>query len=50
MPPLDPSYAADKVIEAILTNQEILMLPRVFYLLNFMKGFFFLFLFYCSSI
>lgn len=38
MKDLDPAYVTDKVIEAILTDQPILCLPRTFYLLLILKG------------
>ncbi len=34
---LETEYVADKVIEAILTNQEILMMPRIMYMFAAMK-------------
>jgi hypothetical protein len=38
---LEPEYVADKIIEAILTNQKVLFLPRLMYILYAFKGFVF---------
>lgn len=37
LPLLEPDYVADKIIEAILTNQKVLYMPRLMYLAHFMK-------------
>ncbi|CAF0908279.1 unnamed protein product [Brachionus calyciflorus] len=37
IPSLEPEYVADKIIEGVLTDQELLMLPRTCYLLYFLK-------------
>ncbi|RNA42644.1 epidermal retinol dehydrogenase 2-like [Brachionus plicatilis] len=37
LPLLEPEYVADKVVEAVLTNQELLMLPRMTYFLWCLK-------------
>ncbi|XP_064640819.1 epidermal retinol dehydrogenase 2-like [Lineus longissimus] len=37
LPDLEPEYVADKILEAILTNQEILLMPRVMYLAVIIK-------------
>lgn len=34
---LEPEYVADKIIDAVLRNQEVLYLPRACYLLIFLK-------------
>lgn len=39
IPFLDQEYVTDKIIEATLTDQRILFLPKLTYLLYFMKGF-----------
>ncbi|RWS13213.1 epidermal retinol dehydrogenase 2-like protein [Dinothrombium tinctorium] len=36
---LDPEYAAEEVIKAILTNQNIVIVPRFFYILYALKSF-----------
>ena len=38
IPLLEPEYVADKIIEAVLTNQKVLMLPRIMYVAYFFKG------------
>ena len=38
IPFLEPEYVANKVIEAVLTNQKVLMLPRIMYILYALKG------------
>jgi len=38
IPLLEPDYVADKIVEAILTNQKILFMPRLFYFLYAFKG------------
>lgn len=35
---LEPDYAADKIVEAILTNQKVLYMPRLIYPLIALKG------------
>jgi len=39
LPILTPDYVTDKMILAILQNQEVLMLPRVIYWMYLLKGF-----------
>lgn len=39
IPYLKPDYVAEKVVEAVLTNQTFLILPRLFYLAYFFKGY-----------
>lgn len=39
IPYLEPDYVADKIIEAVLTNQKTLFLPRLMYILFFFKSF-----------
>jgi len=38
MPILTPEYVTDKIIEAMLQNQEILMMPRLVYLMVMVKS------------
>lgn len=38
IPLLEPEYVADKIVEAILTNQKILMLPKLMYFMYALKG------------
>ncbi|XP_070569082.1 epidermal retinol dehydrogenase 2-like [Ptychodera flava] len=38
IPTLEPQYVADKVVEAVLTNQKQLCLPRIVYLFPFIKS------------
>ncbi len=35
---MEPEYATDRIIEAILTNQQVLLLPRMMYLFYAIKG------------
>ncbi|RNA05254.1 epidermal retinol dehydrogenase 2-like [Brachionus plicatilis] len=37
IPELDPYYVADKIIEAILTEQKVLLIPKIMYFLYFFK-------------
>ncbi|XP_070534814.1 epidermal retinol dehydrogenase 2-like [Ptychodera flava] len=37
-PPLDPQYVADKTLHAVLTNQKVIILPKLMYLLPFLKS------------
>lgn len=39
IPLLKPEYVADKIVEAVLTDQKVLMLPRIMYLISALKGF-----------
>lgn len=39
IPFLEPEYVTDKILESILTNQRILFLPKLMYLIYFCKGF-----------
>ena len=39
IPFLEPDYVAEKVVEAVLTNQKLLMMPRLMYFLYAIKGF-----------
>jgi len=39
IPMLEPDYVAKKTIDAILTNQRVLFLPRMLYFLYFIKSF-----------
>ncbi|NWW24286.1 RDHE2 dehydrogenase, partial [Falcunculus frontatus] len=39
LPILDPEYVAERIITAIRQNQEILMIPRVIYVLCFLRSF-----------
>lgn len=38
IPLLEPGYVADKIVEAILTDQKVLMLPRIMYFISALKG------------
>lgn len=35
---LEPEFVVNRIMDAILSNQEIIMIPRMVYLLNYMKG------------
>ncbi|XP_054721802.1 short-chain dehydrogenase/reductase family 16C member 6-like [Uloborus diversus] len=35
---LEPDYVAERVISAVLCNQEIILMPRFFYVLNILKS------------
>jgi len=37
VPQLRPEYVADKIVDAVLTNQVMLCLPRIIYIFNVMK-------------
>jgi len=39
LPILDPNYAAEQVVNAVLTNQEILIIPRILYFASALKSF-----------
>ncbi len=39
MPILEPELVADRTVDAILTNQRILLIPRMLYFFNFLKGY-----------
>lgn len=39
IPFLEPDYVAEKVIEAVLTDQKLLMAPRLMYFLYAIKGY-----------
>jgi len=39
IPFLEPDYVTDKMLEAILTDQLVLMLPKLMYFIMFTKGF-----------
>ena len=38
IPLLEPEYVANKVIEAVLTDQKVLMIPRLMYIVYALKG------------
>jgi hypothetical protein len=38
MPILEPEYAADLIVDAVLTNSYVLMMPRFIYIIYFVKG------------
>lgn len=38
VPYLKPEYVADKIVEAVLTDQKLLILPRIFYFAVLFKG------------
>ncbi|XP_014728571.1 PREDICTED: epidermal retinol dehydrogenase 2-like isoform X2 [Sturnus vulgaris] len=37
LPVLDPEYVADRIISAVRQNQEMLLIPRILYVLHFFK-------------
>ncbi|NXC11323.1 RDHE2 dehydrogenase, partial [Orthonyx spaldingii] len=39
LPILDPEYVAERIITAVRQNQEILLIPRILYILYFFKSF-----------
>ncbi|XP_014728570.1 PREDICTED: epidermal retinol dehydrogenase 2-like isoform X1 [Sturnus vulgaris] len=39
LPVLDPEYVADRIISAVRQNQEMLLIPRILYVLHFFKSF-----------
>ncbi|NWH91817.1 RDHE2 dehydrogenase, partial [Aegithalos caudatus] len=39
LPILDPEYVAEKIVNAVRQNQEMLFIPRIIYMLNFFKSF-----------
>lgn len=39
IPILEPDYAVSKIMTAILTDQKLLIMPRIFYFLQFFKTF-----------
>ncbi|NXB49813.1 RDHE2 dehydrogenase, partial [Leucopsar rothschildi] len=39
LPVLDPEYVADRIISAVRQNQEMLVIPRILYVLHFFKSF-----------
>ncbi|NWX29084.1 RDHE2 dehydrogenase, partial [Notiomystis cincta] len=39
LPVLDPEYVAERIISAVRQNQEIVMIPRILYVLYFFKSF-----------
>ncbi|NWY74249.1 RDHE2 dehydrogenase, partial [Erithacus rubecula] len=39
LPVLDPEYVADRIISAVRQNQEMLFIPRIIYVLYFLKSF-----------
>ncbi|GAB1606247.1 epidermal retinol dehydrogenase 2-like [Argonauta hians] len=40
LPVLKTKFVAEKIIEAVLSNQEVLYVPRMIYLVAFLKGYF----------
>ena len=38
VPMLEPEYVVDKIVEAMLTNQRVLMLPKLMYFMYALKG------------
>lgn len=38
IPFLEPEYVTDKIMEAVLTNQQVLFLPKTMYIVNFLKA------------
>lgn len=41
LPILEQDYAADRIVDTILTNTEMLLMPRIIYVLYFLKGYLF---------
>ncbi|NXO16462.1 RDHE2 dehydrogenase, partial [Oriolus oriolus] len=39
LPVLDPEYVAERIVTAVRQNQEVLWIPRIIYVLYFLKGF-----------
>lgn len=39
LPVLDPEYVADRIISAVRQNQEMLVMPRILYVLHFFRSF-----------
>ncbi|NXD95285.1 RDHE2 dehydrogenase, partial [Chaetorhynchus papuensis] len=39
LPVLDPEYVAEKIVTAVRQNQEVLFMPRIIYVLCFLKSF-----------
>ncbi|KAM4907533.1 epidermal retinol dehydrogenase 2-like [Sylvia borin] len=39
LPILDPEYVAERIINAVRQNQEMLIIPRIFYFIFFLKSF-----------
>ncbi|NWR41596.1 RDHE2 dehydrogenase, partial [Regulus satrapa] len=39
LPMLDPEYVAERIISAVRQNQEVLFIPRIIYVLYFLKSF-----------
>lgn len=35
---MEPDYAVDQIMGAILSNQKLLIMPRVFYFMNFFRS------------
>lgn len=38
LPFLEPDYVVDKIVDAVLTNQAVLCIPRFVYTMSFLKG------------
>ena len=36
---LEPDYVTEKILEAILTNQKVVFIPRILHLLHILKGY-----------
>ncbi|XP_077989809.1 epidermal retinol dehydrogenase 2-like [Glandiceps talaboti] len=39
LPPLEPQYVADKVLDAVLRNDRVIMMPRLMYVIPLLKSF-----------
>ncbi|KAL2308370.1 hypothetical protein Nmel_001403 [Mimus melanotis] len=39
LPVLDPEYVAERIISAVRQNQEMLIIPRILYVVYFLRGF-----------
>lgn len=38
LPILDPNWATDKMVDAVLRNKAVLLLPRILYIFLFIKS------------
>ena len=38
LPILEPNYAVDRIMQAVLSNQRLLMMPRLLWVVYFAKG------------
>lgn len=35
---LEPEYVAEEVVAGVLTNKELILMPKMFYFLNILKS------------